>query len=131
MKIRATIYFCKVNVMNVVKGFDRIALAIAVISIIPSFLIGYVLSEDVFKRKTEYYKIWESKKTLQYEPAGARWQFEVMKPIGPPPRKYDYPPAWQKALGGISTSIMSFVVVLLLLKLLIRSVNWIAEGFRD
>lgn len=46
--------------MNFIKGMDRLAMVIAIISLIPAFLIGWAYTHDHFKTVTPEYNKWET-----------------------------------------------------------------------
>lgn len=47
--------------MNLVKGFDRMALVIALIALIPDFFLGVEFCDEFLKTKSHEYKVWEKK----------------------------------------------------------------------
>ena len=45
--------------MNLIKGFNRVALAISLIALLPGFFVGGNICDKLFKEVTEEYKTWE------------------------------------------------------------------------
>ena len=108
--------------MNVIRGLDRIVLIIAVIAILPGFVIGFFFVEDEFKAVTPEYQKWKKKREqIEYEYAldGSNLRFlleqdtvdkeqkkQIRKDIERrlddiwPPPKYKRPEKWQCVLGG-------------------------------
>ena len=144
--------------MNVIKGLDRIAFVIAIIAILPGFILGANITNKALKSVTmEYkakYKAWEKKFGEEYkkytdlvkkekdrewrEYGGARsapiseWlRAQGIEPPEPPREEYNYPPGWQCILARLLSASLSFVVVLYALRGMTRGTRWLAVWIID
>lgn len=104
--------------MNIIRGMDRIALVLAIIAILPAFVLGGEIINRTFKSVTpDYeakYKAWEKKfgkEWKEWESSGSI-RMQGLGPPEPPGIEYNYPPDWQCILGGLLSAFLSFVVVL-------------------
>ena len=140
--------------MNITKGIDRIALVIAIITIIPGFILGRYITYEEFKTITPEYKKWEkkyndrgrylyqkNKKTRMFYSGSLELLRDypddiVLKNIWlKRPPKYQYLPQWKRITGSIVAALISFIVVLFGIRGLTRGIKWfslwIVEGFKD
>jgi hypothetical protein len=88
--------------MNIEKGIERIALLIAIMTIIPSFYLGKTITFGLFKRIPPQASSWHDKTTRQLT--------EPFKISGT--KQTAYPLFWQCMLGGFVSASLSFFVVL-------------------
>ena len=127
--------------MNIIRGMDRIALVLAIIAILPAFVLGGEIINRTFKSVTpDYeakYKAWEKKfgkEWKEWESSGSI-RMQGLGPPEPPGIEYNYPPDWQCILGGLLSAFLSFVVVLYSFRGMTRGTRWFAlwiiEGFKD
>ena len=135
--------------IDLIKGFDRIAMVIAIIAIIPSFLIGINISKYKFRTLLPEYKAWEIKLENQ-----EKWLTDNFKPTNPlsieairadqkyrtikamkPRIKYKYPSNFECIMGGIVFALLSFAIMLFGIRGLTRATKWfylwIFEGFKQ
>lgn len=146
--------------MNIIRGMDRIALVLAIIAILPGFVLGVNITNEALKSVTTEYKAeykawekkfgdvlrdlekkdreWEKQQSSTYFKSIPPWEWrreQGLEPPGPPRQRYNYPPAWQCIMGGIASAPLSFLVVLYSLRGMTRGTRWFAlwiiEGFRD
>ena len=134
--------------MNIKKGMKRIALVIAIVAIVPGFVMGVEFVSDTCKTETPEYKAW-LKKTEGWYQANPNWNkpdrlglflaapWETASNYSPPeewemPRPiYKDPPIWQLALGGIVAAPLSFFIVFFGIGGTTQLVMWVVTGFRD
>jgi len=105
--------------MNIIKGIDRIAIVLAVVSIVPGFIGGW----DIYK---------EERTVLVKVSAEDFLKDKIPKP---PPgfvlEKEHEPPKWQCAVAGIAGSGVAFFIVLLGIRGIARVFLWIVKGFKE
>ena len=115
--------------MNIIRGIDRIAVVLAVVSIVPGFIGGW----DIYKEeRTVFVKVSAEdflKDKIPKLPPG----FVLEKP---PPRfvlveKKHEPPNWQCAIAGIAGAGVAFFIVLLGIRGIARVFLWIVKGFKE
>ena len=140
--------------MNIKKGMERIALVIAIVAIVPGFVMGVEFVSETCKTETPEHKAWQ-KKVDGWCEANPNWnkpdRITPWETVGkdPPPEEwkepwpiYKDPPIWQLVLGGIVAAPLSFFVVFFGIRgttqLVIfgirgttRLVIWVVAGFRD
>jgi len=139
--------------IDLIKGFDRIAMVIAIIAIIPSFLIGMYITKDKFRTLLPEYKAWEKKlknreKWLiensklehnnfkseindwltEYESQVAGFnlgdkQYQTIKAMEPR-NKYKYPSNLECIIGSIVFAIISFAIMLFGIRGITRTIRW-------
>ncbi len=97
--------------MNIIQGLDRIALVIAILAIIPGFMIGYEVHQEKGRTITPEFKMRAEQAT---PPIGASI----------PPR-YNYPSIWFSILCGTLSAPISFMVVLFGLRGITRGIRWL------
>jgi len=119
--------------MNIKKGMERIALVIAIVAIVPGFVMGVEFVSETCKTETPEHKAWQKKvdgwceanpnwnKTVRLglfliEPWEPPW--ETDSNYSPPEEEwkepwpiYIDPPIWQLVLGGIVAAPLSFFIV--------------------
>ena len=144
--------------IDLIKGFDRIAMVIAIIAIIPSFLIGiYNIKE--FRTLSPEYKAWEIKLenrekwlTDNFKPTNhKKLSFRDMRAAQmgfdsddeeyrnikamKPRIKYKYPSSFECIMGGIVFALLSFAIMLFGIRGLTRATKWlylwIFEAFKQ
>ncbi len=131
-----------VKTMLALKGFDRIALVLAVIAIAPGFCFGYFWNQDRNKIETSEYKAWRAneydfmkRSSINAEEArGGRWQHEFrdLATIRPKPLRWDYPSPWISVMWGLLLfAPLCFLVTYFLtpgaIRLARRLVLWVIE----
>ena len=144
--------------IDLIKGFDRIAMVIAIIAIIPSFLIGiYTIKE--FRTLLPEYKAWETKlenrekwltdnfKPTNHKPLSFRnmraesmgfdsddEEYRNIKAMKPR-IKYKYPSNFECIMGSIVFALLSFAIMLFGIRGLTRATKWlylwIFEAFKQ
>lgn len=146
--------------MNIVKGIDRVALALAILAAVAGFILGLGETMDTFKTKTPDYKTWEekydarkdylkeeaAKKLGQKKPRGSVIGPEMAQTIldleendpilrdiiSSRPPEY---PLYKDIIGGLITASLFFLVVLFSICGMTRGIKrfslWIIRGFRD
>lgn len=118
---------------------ERIALVIAIVAIVPGFIIGVALFSN-FNNETPEYKVYQ-KEIDEWDKAniGRRYNpwLEITKPEAPWP-KYRDRPIRQFVLGGVVCATLSFFIVLFGIRgtrHLARGTRhlaiWIVAGFRN
>ena len=142
--------------MNIVKGIDRIAFALAILAAIPGFILGLEVTIDRLKKKTPEYKTWEEKydtrigylkdkaaKKLGQEsvlltPEEFNTFLELKEDdpvlrdiLSSKPAEYWYPPLYKRIIGGLITASLSLLIVLFTICGMTRGVKWIVGGFID
>jgi hypothetical protein len=142
---------CLEHTMNVTKGLDRIALVIAVMAMLPSFIGGMQITYEVLKTETHEYKVWKKEydKRFSYLLKKESSDGEAITPpadrfIGifedktlesirakEPSEKYSYPPMWQRLAGGTIGAVVGLLLVLFTLRGMTRLAVWIIDGFRE
>lgn len=144
--------------IDLIKGFDRIAMVIAIIAIIPSFLIGiYTIKE--FRTLLPEYKAWETKLenrekwlTDNFKPTNhKKLSFRDMRAAQmgfdsddeeyrnikamKPRIKYKYPSNFECIMGSIVFALLSFAIMLFGIRGLTRATKWlylwIFEAFKQ
>jgi len=112
--------------MSVLKGFDRIALVLAVIAILPGFVIGYDFHQSEFAKWEKSTKPFDK---LEYAPNSKAPKDMFYG------RKYVRPPVPISIGVGLVSALASFLIVLYGIRFSIRGgvklFNWISEGFKD
>jgi hypothetical protein len=134
--------------MNIKKGMERIALVIAIVAIVPGFILGVEFVSETCKTETPEHKAWQKKVDGWYE-ANPDWNkpdaygLETWLPWEtapnyPPPEEWKEPwpthkdpPIWQLVLGGIVAAPLSFFIVFFGIRGTTRLVIWVVAGFRD
>jgi len=136
--------------MNVIRGMDRIALVLGIVAILPGFFLGEQIVHEEFRTVTLEYKLWEKKHNdrINYLNDKAKKLGKRVSPLKEflgawaddpilqdlrerKPPKYQYPPPWQRIIGGLIIALLSFLVVLFTIRGMTRGVKWIFDGFRD
>jgi len=147
--------------IDLIKGFDRIAMVIAIIAIIPSFIIGMDITKDKFRILLPEYKAWEikfenRKKWLiensklehnDFKSERNDWlanyiegfnvgdkQYQTIKAMEPR-NKYKYPSNFEGIMVSIVFALLSFAIMLFGIRGLTRAIKllylWILEGFEE
>lgn len=123
--------------MNMIKGLDRIALVLAIIAIVPSFLASYVYLQDALITLNPMHEAWEKcEKTGDCDKIIAMHAHidnpEERKFLAKmEPYKYNKPPMWKVSTFSAITTFLCFFVVLFGFRGLIRLFAWIVAGFKD
>ncbi|MCD6265271.1 MAG: hypothetical protein J7K02_04805 [Deltaproteobacteria bacterium] len=147
--------------MNIIKGIDRIAIVLAVVSIIPGFISGvyYYDQYDIEKKDSLKEKLFEKylvrdipedpdKKIppeIAWELAKPKKALDLFEDEFPPPKEelqpeedwrlVKYAPRWHLIIAGIASSISTFLIVLFsvcgISRVLKHISLWIVDGFKD
>ena len=119
--------------MNIIKGLDRIALVIAILVIVPGFMVGYSAHQEIKKTLTPQYQEWSKK--YGFDAVFCFIFRRIFPNIKYHPPMYNYPPVWISVLCGMLSAPISFVVVLFGLRGMNRGIKWFSlwliEGFKD
>ena len=125
--------------MNIIKGIDRIAFAVAIIAAVLAFIVfsgGYYEFKKVTlvkDRKTGEYV----REKPQDRSSGLGYRHNAIPtiPRDYSIRKYITPPLWQTLLAGAAGAGCTFLVVLFGIRLTTRGIKrfslWIIDGFKD
>ena len=118
--------------MSALKGFDRIALVIAIIAIVPGFYLGYTVHQDKAITMTPEYKAWSEDVYEKRVNKGLdEYDFESYDLIEPASiEKWNYPSTLKSSMWGLLSSLVSFFVIFLSICGTTRLLSWIIEGFR-
>jgi hypothetical protein len=136
------------HAMNITKGLDRIALVIAVIAMLPSFIGGMYITYEWLTTESAEYKAWQKEydERLSYL---RKKEFPDRRTLTPEelfrimddktlsdmrekrPSKLSYPPMWQKLAGGSIGAVVGLFLVLFTLRGMTRLTIWIIDGFRE
>jgi amino acid transporter len=135
--------------MNIKKGMERIVLIIAIVAIVPGFILGGTFVLSTCKTETPEHKAWQKKVDGWYE-ANPDWNKEVARGIetwipfldGTPTEEWKEPlpthkdpPIWQVLLGCVVAAPLSFFIVLFGIRgttwFVMWLVMWVVAGFRD
>lgn len=112
--------------INLIVGMDRIAILLAVIAIVPSFLIGVTTTNDIFKSETPEYKAFKLKPIPQNK--------NLVDHYLDAPPKYKNPLKYKSIIGGIIFSFVIFFIVLFSTRLITRGIKllclFIIDGFK-
>ncbi|MFQ5485425.1 MAG: hypothetical protein ACE5DO_08880 [Desulfobacterales bacterium] len=133
----------KRTITKFVKELDRIALVVAVISIIPGYYIGYLWDQDRKKMERAEYRDWRDteydvikRRFIRAEEAKRgewRHEFRDLARVRPPePLRWDYPSAWVSTLWGLVvfaplTFIFSYLVTPGFIRLIRRFISWLVK----
>ena len=142
-----------------IKGFDRIAMVVAIIAIIPSFLIGMEVTKDKFRTLLPEYKAWEIKLenrkqwlTDNFKPTNHKIDQHDVKTIRnlhnafmgfdsndeeyrtieamKPRNKYKHPSNFECIIGSMIFALISFAVILFGIRGITRTIRWCYIGFK-
>jgi len=112
--------------MSALKGFDRIALVLGIIVILPGFVIGYDFHRSEFAKWEKSTKSFDK---LEYAP-NSKAPNDIF--YG---RKYVRPPVPISIGVGLVSALASFLIVLYGIRFgtrgSVKLYKWIAEGFKD
>jgi len=144
--------------IDLIKGFDRIAMVIAIIAIIPTFLIGMDITKDKFRTLLPEYKAWEIKlenrkkwvienpklEHNDFKSERNNWltqfdsqvagfnigdkQYQTIKEMEPR-NKYKYPSNFECIIGSIVFALISFAIMLFGIRGITRTIRWFCHGF--
>ena len=147
--------------IDLIKGFDRIAMVIAIIAIIPSFLIGMNITKDKFRTLLPAYKAWEIKLENR-----KKWLADNFKPTNhkidrdddkafmdwydalitgfdsndeeyrtieamKPRNKYKHPSNFECIIGSMVFALISFAIMLFGIRGITRTIRWCYIGFKQ
>jgi hypothetical protein len=134
-------------IMNLIKGFNRLFIVLAVISMLPGFFLGFLSYENIKKidwdppnaiiRYKDLFREFTQKEIIDYK-----------MPVPPdfraiPKNAYYYdgrheirnikfvPPVINCIIAGIISSILSFFFILYFLKGIMFVILWITSGFKE
>lgn len=111
--------------MNIVKGLDRIALVIAVISFLPGFFWGWKVYYHLAKKETTTKELEWAQKDEIFRP----YRMAILEDLR-------HPPKWKCTIAGLIGSGATFCVAFFgfrgLNRVFIwRVFTWVGEGFKD
>ncbi|NQT69732.1 MAG: hypothetical protein HQ552_09140 [Desulfobacteraceae bacterium] len=111
--------------MNIVKGLDRIALVIAVISILPGFFWGWKVYDHFAKEEITTKELEWAQKDEIFRP----YRMAILEDLR-------HPPKWKCTIAGLTGSGATFFVALFGLRglnrvFIWRVFTWVVEGFKD
>jgi len=145
----------KVGNMNITQGFKRIILVLAVLAMVPGFLMGWNIYDYVstqgkkpVAQPTYIIEPYIEEEGLQQNKGDGHSNKPVIEPVIEPAAPQDQglfhrlleveedghetttPPTLNSAVAGVTGAVVSFLIVLLCLRIVLRVVVWVVDGFR-
>jgi hypothetical protein len=136
--------------MQIIKGLDRIAFVIALVALIPGFVLGAHFVDEKLKSYMPEYAEWTRKVDSRRDLLASQSEEQLKSDFTPQDILEIYlndeileqllaneptMPTWQVIFGGLLGSILSFSIIFFGLRGLTRGIKksslWIADGFRD
>lgn len=107
------------------RGLSQIALILSLAALVPAYFLGVFLTDELFKRETLEYKVWQQSYTVD------RQMYEAIAK-NPPPH-YHHPQLWMLRSGGAGFALVMFIVVYFASRALIRTdkVNDLPDRLED
>jgi hypothetical protein len=136
-----------VIIMNLIKGFNRLFIVLAVISMLPGFMLGYSIYEN-FKtidwqspntiiRYKDFFDGFTQKEIIDYKMPVPPEYRAMPRSAAPYADRYEIknvkflPPVKYCIFWGVIGSLLSFLSVLCILKGIMFIIQWITVGFKD
>ena len=126
--------------MNIIKGLDRIAIILAIIALIPGFVMGTYLFSDLGTKDVFLTPADEANGYIGFY-GGKKVKSDIINNLDSFERNFIRnhikvePPTWQKNIAGIISSICIFFIVLYAFRGITRSTKilflWIINGFKE
>lgn len=137
--------------MNIIKGFNRLFIVLSAISMLPGFIVGFMIYEHsktinwqspntIIRWRSEHKEMFSKftdKEIINYKIPVPSEFIAYPKSVTPFPDKYEIndlkflPPAKTGILWGSLSSLLSFFIVLYILKGALLVINWIIVGFKE
>jgi amino acid transporter len=109
--------------MNIVRGMDRVSWVIAIIAIIPIFVLSVGIFMDIWKNENPAYLAWENKKKN-------RPFYTITDLSEQPPDRYIWPSISKVVLPASATTIAGFFMVLFGIRWATFGIRWATHGIR-
>lgn len=105
------------------RGLSQIALILSLVVLVPAYFLGLFLADELFKRETQEYKVWQQSYVVDRQMYAAIAR-------NPPPR-YQHPQLWMLRAGGAGFALIMFIVVYFASRALSRAAGDAPERPKD
>ena len=120
--------------MNIVKGIDRIAIVLAIVSILPGFIWGWDIYKNKIMANIVRWNEVHTEQLLEDHNAVPSPRLVFEEPVYPAAKRYGFVhkvSGWECAVAGIAGSSIAALIVLLSIHGFAWILLWIVEGFKD